>query len=342
MANCPTVSVLMPVYNAAPYLAEAIESILSQTFGDFEFLIIDDGSADDTAQIAESYAQRDQRIRLVRHAENQGQTARLNQGLALARGRYIARMDGDDISLSERLGQQVAFFDSHPGIGVCGSWLPTIGDRHTRFERYPTSDADIRCQLLFRDVLAHPAVMLRRALFTEHGLAYDPFFQIAQDYDLWARCAEHTQLANMPQVLLHYRVHQQQMGQRRYVAQYQEAAIVRLALLDKLGLEPSPDEQALHAAISTTSFTPSYSFINAAESWLLKIRAANRQAKRYAAPALAETLGLYWYAVCRRSTGLGPGVWLRFQRSRLRHGSALGWPRIGKLALKSLVRAPSL
>jgi len=332
----------MPVHNAAEHLAEAIESFAKQTFGDFEFLIIDDGSTDASEQIIAAYAERDQRIRMVHNNVNHGLTNCLNQGLTLARGEYIARMDGDDVSLAERLERQVAFLAANRRVGVCGTWVQTIGEFGGRVERYPTSNADIRCQLLFGDVLAHPSVMIRRSLLAEHGLTYNPTFQYAQDYDLWVRIGEHAELANIPHVLLHYRLHRQQVGRLQQEAQLQAAARVQLAQLERLGLQPTEAEQALHEAISYSRFEPTRRFIDAAELWLCQILEANRQAGRYAEAALAQAIGMRWYTICRLATALGPWAWWRFQRSPLRRGATIDRLQIGKFVLKSLVRSPSL
>jgi hypothetical protein len=332
----------MPVYNAAEYLAAAIDSIAAQTFGDFEFLIVDDGSTDASPQILASYAERDKRITIIRSDANRGLTDCLNQGLALARGAYIARMDGDDISLPERLARQVSFLEGNPRVGDCGTWIQTIGELGGRVERYPSSHADIRCELLFKDVLAHPSVMIRRSVLAEHGLAYDPAFYQAQDYDLWVRVAEHAELANLPEVLLHYRMHQQQIGQRQQGTQVAAAGRVRRAQLASLGLRPTAHELALHEAISTARFTPTHQFIRAAEAWLQGILDASRHSARYPDAALASAVGLRWYTICRLSTALGPWAWWCFQRSPLRRGAAIGRLRLAKFALKALARSPSI
>jgi len=236
----------------------------------------------------------------------------------------------------------VAFLAANRHVGVCGTWVQTIGEFGGRVERYPTSDADIRCHLLFKDVLAHPSVMIRRAVLAEQHLTYDPTFRHAQDYDLWVRIAEHAVLANIPQVLLHYRMHREQVGRLQLDAQLQAAARIRLAQLHRLGMRPTEAEQALHEAISNARFVPTRRFVDTAELWLRRILEANRQAGRYAEAALVEAIGMRWYTICRLATALGPWAWWRFQRSPLRRGATVDGLRMGKFALKSLVRSPSL
>ena len=165
----PRVTVLMSVYNGQGFLRQAIQSILNQTFTDFEFLIIEDGSTDATVEIVRSFP--DQRIKLCLNGSNIGLISSLNQGLSLATGEYIARMDADDISLSTRLERQVAFMDAHPSVGVCGSWLETFGIPPKSRWCPPADDAQIRCEHLFHSVIYHPTVILRKDFFAKHNLS---------------------------------------------------------------------------------------------------------------------------------------------------------------------------
>ena len=201
--NSPKVSVVMPVYNCEKYVGKAIESILNQTFGDFEFIIIDDGSVDGSADILARYQQIDSRIQLY-HQENQGIDSSRNRGCGLARGKYIAVMDSDDISLPERFAKEVSYMETHPEIGVLGSWSQVIdGDDRVlrgRNVRSPTSPRVMGWFLLFTSCVDHSSVMMRRELVEKLG-----FYQM-MDYDLYARANNITQIANLPGVLLQYRV----------------------------------------------------------------------------------------------------------------------------------------
>lgn len=197
----PRVSVLMASFNREGYLREAIDSILNQTFRDFEFIIVDDASAESTRALLADYARRDQRIVLVFNQENMGHARSLNKGLTLAAGEYIARMDSDDISLPQRLERQVAFMDANPEVGICGCWIRYFGTRN-RVWRMPREDAQIKCAFFFYSAIAHPAAMFRRAVFVAHNLAYNVDFKEAEDYELWLRAAKVTAFANLPKVLL--------------------------------------------------------------------------------------------------------------------------------------------
>lgn len=202
----PKISMIMCVYNGERYLREAIESILNQTFTDFEFIIVDDGSIDRSVDIITSYS--DQRIHLVCNETNLGFPAAPNKGLAMASGVYIARMDQDDISLPERFARQVDFLDSHPDIGVLGSAIRIIDNYGTpsRIHRFPSEPALVKWCLYFqRPGIVHPVVMMRRKL-VEQIAGYK--LKYAQDYDLWARLRGITRFSNLPDILLYYREHE--------------------------------------------------------------------------------------------------------------------------------------
>jgi glycosyltransferase involved in cell wall biosynthesis len=194
----------MAVYNGEKYLPEAIESILSETFTDFEFLIVDDGSTDRTQEIINSY--QDPRIRLISNPENVGLTRSLNRGLDLARGEYIARMDSDDISLPERLAKQQTYMDTHREVAVCGTWAKDIDSAGTvtGVRETPVGD-DLEREYWRPSPIIHPSAIIRRAHL--NGLRYDDQIRYAQDFDLWLRLKPQHKLANLPEHLLLYRVH---------------------------------------------------------------------------------------------------------------------------------------
>ena len=205
MNHNPLVTVLMPVYNGEKYLEEAIKSILNQTFKDFEFLIINDGSTDNSVKIIESF--NDPRLRLIHNESNLGLIKTLNKGLKLSNGKYIARMDCDDISLPKRLSIQVRFMEKHQEIGVCGSWVKIIGLEQSFINKYPQKHKEARAYLLFNTPFAHPAVVVRKELVQKYQLEYNENYKHAEDYELWSRIIDYTKISNIPKVLLHYRMH---------------------------------------------------------------------------------------------------------------------------------------
>ncbi|WP_276353609.1 glycosyltransferase [Cohnella caldifontis] len=203
----PVVSVIMPVFNGEKFLKEAIDSILSQTFTDFELIIIDDGSTDHSRDIVLAYE--DVRIRYERNDQNRRIVYTLNKGLNLARGMYVARMDADDICLPERLEKQVHFLDCNSEIGLVGSWIEVIG-RTTGIVRYPLEHNEIVSHLFFYNCFAHPSVMFRRELFLANNLLYSNQLIEAEDYELWVRSSKHLRMANLGEPYLRYRMHDEQ------------------------------------------------------------------------------------------------------------------------------------
>lgn len=205
----PTVTVLLPVYNAAGFIAQTIESILAQTFTDFELLLINDGSSDESVKIIEQF--NDSRIRLVLNERNLGLIETLNRGAALARGKYIARMDADDVALPQRLEKQVAFLNQHSGIHIVAAFVDFIntdgevtGSWST--DRAANTEAAIQAMMPQTNCIAHPAVMIRTE--TLRQFLYSPAQKGAEDYDLWLRLlAAGKRIAKIEEVLLHYRIH---------------------------------------------------------------------------------------------------------------------------------------
>jgi glycosyltransferase involved in cell wall biosynthesis len=196
----------MSVYNDGRFLPEAVESILAQTFKDYEFLVIDDGSSDGTAEYLRTL--RDPRVRVLRNAVNFGLTRSLNRGLDAARGTFVARMDADDVSHSQRLARQVEYLCARPDVGVVGSARDLIDEAGRFVAHAPAAEDDVavRWKCLLGNPFAHPAVMLRRDALDAHGLRYDERFRTAQDYELWTRLLTITRGANLPEPLLKYRL----------------------------------------------------------------------------------------------------------------------------------------
>jgi glycosyltransferase involved in cell wall biosynthesis len=207
-ARSPRVSVVLPVYNGEPFLADAVNSVLEQTYRDFELIAIDGGSVDASGGILDRFAVTDSRMTVL-HQPNTVMLADLNRGLELARGEFVARMDADDVAHPERFARQVAFLDAHPDIAVVGCAVTLIDESGERIRdvEYPLTPAAAAAFLEKGSPLAHPSVMMRRAAVLAVG-AYRPAFRYAEDYDLWVRIAERYQIANLPDRLLFYRQHQ--------------------------------------------------------------------------------------------------------------------------------------
>lgn len=210
--SIPTVSVVMPAYNAEQYIAEAIESILNQTFTDFEFIIINDGSTDNTVDIIKNYS--DPRIVFLENEQNSGICVTLNKGLDAARGKYIARMDSDDISVPERLEEQVKFMDQHQDIAASGTDIYIFGKGIADYKFDMVHDAkQCKAGLFFNSCFAHPSVIIRASMLNGNKLRYDDDFRGLEDYELWWQISKYGKVANLDKMLLLYRKHPNQVTQ---------------------------------------------------------------------------------------------------------------------------------
>ena len=201
----PTVSTVLPVYNCPQYIGEAIESVLAQSFTNFELIVIDDGSRDETPDVLRRYT--DSRIRHLSQ-ENQGLAATLNRGIALARGRYVARQDQDDVSLPARFERQVAYLDANPACGLVGTWARIWREKEhtTRAHSHPSGNARLKFELLLNNPFVHSSVMLRKATLDRvGGYSTDRGRQPPEDYELWSRIARVFEVANIPEILHVYR-----------------------------------------------------------------------------------------------------------------------------------------
>jgi glycosyltransferase involved in cell wall biosynthesis len=210
MENEPLVSVVFPVYNGVRWLRIAVDGILNQTLKDFELIIIDDGSTDGSFEVLKRY--RDSRIRLY-HQENQGMTKTFNKGLGLAKGKYIARQDADDISEPRRFEKQVNFLEAHPEVALVGTWARIIDEASCltgEVIELPTEPEEIRKRLYLNNCIAHPTVMYRSSIIKDLG-GYNENYYIAQDYDLWLRIIDQGyDIVNLPEFLCLYRQHNSQ------------------------------------------------------------------------------------------------------------------------------------
>ncbi|WP_331375830.1 glycosyltransferase family 2 protein [Sinorhizobium chiapasense] len=204
----PLVSVLLPVYNAEPYLPAALESILRQDYARVEVIAIDDGSTDRSLDILERYRKDDGRVHIVSR-ENRGLIATLNEGLALARGELVARMDADDISYSSRFSRQVAVFSQRPGLALCGTGIDTlIGNRIIRGTPNPIfRSGSLRTLSMFFTIFMHSTVVYNRKVIPAPMLAYDPGYVHAEDFDLFRRIADRFPVTIIDEALVAYRIH---------------------------------------------------------------------------------------------------------------------------------------
>lgn len=232
----PMVSVLMSVYNEPEeWMREAIDSILGQTFTDFEFIIVNDNPERKlNREVLSDYAKQDKRIVILENEENIGLTKSLNKGLKVAKGKYIARMDADDISLPERLKKQVDFMENHEKVIVCGSEVRYFGCRnHIQNDWIYENDYNIKAQLLFGSCFIHPTVIIRKSILITYHIQYDENYKQAQDYRLWEMLVNYGEFYNIKIPLLRYRLSNQQITARLGINQSEYARIIRQRIVEK-------------------------------------------------------------------------------------------------------------
>jgi glycosyltransferase involved in cell wall biosynthesis len=240
------ISAIMSAYNSENFIKEAIDSILSQTFSDFEFIIINDASMDSTESIIKSYG--DSRIKLINNQQNEGLAKSLNTGLDIANGKYIARMDADDVSLPERFQKQFDFMEQNQDIDICGTFYETFGNKSC-VVRTPENDTDIKDALFFSNCIAHSSVMMRKSTIDKFGIKYDENLRSAQDYELWCREADRLKYANIPEILLKYRVHENQTGFAKKKEQDDAADNVRIRNLNKIVVLLTNSEHNIYLSV---------------------------------------------------------------------------------------------
>lgn len=331
------VTVLLPVYNGARFLATAINSVLGQTFGAFELLVINDGSSDHTADVLASCS--DPRVRVVEHARNFGLITSLNEGLGLARGEYIARMDADDVALPRRLERQVRFLRDSPGIGLCGTWFRTFGSGRSRIVRPPVQSDDMAAKLFYESPLAHPTVMFRRDLFEKHGLRYSSDCPHAEDFELWTRVALITELGNLPEVLLKYRNHDEQISSVKKANQNESVKRVLLRQLRRIHADATELESDAHVTI-VLNRVPALEWVNVSyvESWLRELIRRNDTTVAFPPTAFRRALGVVWWRYCS-SRSSEPGVLRAFYSSALTRALPLK-NKLGMLAVRAKAMIP--
>jgi glycosyltransferase involved in cell wall biosynthesis len=326
--TAPQVTVFIPVHDRERYVAAAIESVLAQTFEDFELLVVDDGSTDGSRAVVRGFT--DPRIRLVCNPVNRGIPATRNQGIELARGRYLAFLDSDDWAHPQRLARQVRFLDAHPDYAAVGAWIEWMDETGRplgRVKRKAVRADDIAAERLFRSCLENSAAMGRIAVLRAYR--HRERYELGSDYDLWARIAVEHKLGALPEALVRRRAH----AGRTTREKADRIKPLRLQIfaeqLETLGVPFTREDLERHYLLrrmGKLGFTPDAGYLRWAEEWLYRLKGANAETRRYPEPAFSLVLGEFWLKVCwdaRR--GLGPRVWRRFWRSRLR--TAL-WPGV--------------
>lgn len=305
MPGAPKVSVFVPVYNRSRYLCVALNSILAQTFTDFEVVAVDDGSTDGSLELLERYAARDPRVRVAANGANLGIPRTRNRGLELARGEYIALLDSDDYAYPGRLEAQVRFLDAHPDhvqVGSWGSFMDDAGRLHRRVRRQPVAAPDVDAELLFRCCLSNRSIMARTAVLRAYR--YREEFPRCQDYDMHVRLAERYPMANLPQILVCGRQHGDRYTRLTHDLGRERKIAIHRAQLEALGLAPSQTDLERHHLLSRGGMAER-EYLDWADAWLHDLLAANGRTGRYDRASLARAVGRRWLRLCLRARQRG-------------------------------------
>lgn len=292
------VTVLMPCFNAERYLRESISSLQRQTFRDFELIVIDDASTDDSAAILSEIAASDPRIVVFRNNENLGLASTRNVAIENARGEFVAWLDADDIAMPERLELQVRFLDGHPTFGTVGSWVAEIDSAGAPNGRRWILNApaeEVPALMLFRCYCAQSAVMLRRSLLGHHR--YDEMYPPAEDYEFNARLSREAPFWNLSEILCLYRRHRESTSAIQSERAVQSLKLLFRTRLGELGIDPTEEEMQTHLAMFNVE-TRSQARQHAVEKWLLRLLRANDERKIYDRRSFSRVIVSQWFYAC--------------------------------------------
>lgn len=306
------VSVIMPVYNSEKYLEEAINSILNQTFSNFELIIINDGSTDSSEEIIKRY--NDERIRYYRNDINRGLIYTLNRGIGLAKGEYIARMDSDDISLPKRFEKQVEFLNLNQEFDVVGGWIRIIHENGRNKYYKPESGFEgIKSNMIFRTELVHPLVMYRKTYINKLDVCYSPEYPSCEDYELWARTICNSKFYNIPEILLNYRYLEQSItriadeDKNKIQRDYLHKNIYR-QILKNLKFNVTEEILDLHRSICDDKEKLECEKIEKIEKYLCELIIYNNNSEFIEDEVFKKRLGFWWYNTCRKSKDKSEGI----------------------------------
>jgi glycosyltransferase involved in cell wall biosynthesis len=283
----------MPVYNAGSFVKEAIDSILSQTFSDFEFIIINDGSTDNSEAIIKSFA--DPRILYIKNESNKGLIESLNLAFSLAQGKYIARMDADDISLPTRLEKQVRFMEANHGVGVCGCDHLDFNGSNKQHRAFTLHD-EIAGWMLFNSSVVHPSVMIRKSVLSD--IVFDKNYPHSEDYELWSRLIFKTGFSAVPEILFKYRVHPSQVTIKYRATQIESSDKVRRKILNSFGFKFTEEELRVHCLLGSSQLIRSQNDLRLLDQWFDKLFEQNKVSGKLNPSILEKILAKQWYDAC--------------------------------------------
>jgi glycosyltransferase involved in cell wall biosynthesis len=299
------VSIILPVYNAEKYLYQAIKSILTQTYTNFELIIIDDGSTDESLKIIQSFD--DERIQIIQNEQNLGLIKTLNKGIDLAKGEYIARMDADDIAMPKRLEKQVAFLEKNIDYGLIGTMAEMINEKGIsigKIHDLPISQEAIKSRILFQCPFIHPTVMGKTSIFKE--FKYHENFPIAEDFFLWVKVIEKYKVANLDEVFLQYRVHSTNVSSddKNFLKKEQSLLQVFTYQFHSLNIQTKPDNIVTHLNLCSIIYAHKKSGLTdyrLVYQWIEYLIAENKKSSLFQPKLFKQNITLIWYRFCLRN-----------------------------------------
>lgn len=306
----------MPVFNGQKYLRNSIDSILNQTYKNFEFIIINDGSTDATQSIILSY--KDIRIRYIKNDTNLGLIHTLNTSIKLAKGNYIARMDADDISLPNRLQHQLEFMLLNPNVGVCGcnyyQFSGLIKKHNTAFYKHD----EILGYMLFNSSIIHPSLLIKKEVLQNYSPVFDSNYKHAEDFELWAKLIFTTKFSAIKTTEFQYRLHKAQVTTVHKTEQINSANKVRKTMLQKAGFIFSESEFKTHCKIGSSQLFKSITELQHVEDWLKKLLEQNKTLQIIDELIFNNIIGKQWYDSCG-NTSLGIKAYNLYFKSQLKN-----------------------
>jgi glycosyltransferase involved in cell wall biosynthesis len=330
--HTPPLSVILPAYNAERYIGQAIESVLGQDYRNFELIIADDGSKDQTLDRIRSFS--DSRIKIIENETNIGLIATLNKCIAAAKGEFIARMDADDICMPGRFTKQIDYLKQHPEIGIVSSFMSVVGrESHVYAHRFTSPDL-VKAGLLFTNPLVHPAVVFRKSAIEGKEL-YSTKFLHAEDYGLWISLIKDVSFYVIPEALLAHRTHPEQVSVQHYLKQKESVCVAHELLFNHLGISATPEEREIHFSLYLEEYPKEKDFVNRVENWLQKLVKHNEQVQLINHAAFCSVVGEWWFRVNQVQTSLHLSNYKTYSNSSLKN---IYKPSLGSKA-KMIVRS---
>lgn len=289
----PSISVIMAAYNAQSYIVEAIDSILNQTCGDFELIIINDASTDGTMAIVRAYA--DKRIVILENERNIGLAASLNKGIKGARGKYIARMDADDISRKDRFEKQIKVLEENPEYHVCVTPIQLFGKNNTMAGQGYRTDEEIKAELIWNTPVTHGTMLFLTDKIKKHNLYYDESFGVGQDWKFWLDVRDHVKIYLLDELLYHYRISEQNVSFTSDEKKKLMTLRMHRMLLDELQVKYTEADLLLHQYVNGVFYIPTnLATVKAAHAWCRNLILQNNKLKKYDTAAFNKIATKKW------------------------------------------------